>query len=97
MCARLPQRQPRRSEDGPLPRGAGAQDRVGKRLARIRPGTVVIVAQADQVLDAFRHAAELVAVHGHPDEEVTEKLPVPPLAATDWLVGDNVYVHGAAD
>ena len=43
------------------------------------------------------HAAELVAVHGHPDEAVTEKLPVPPLAATDWLVGDNVYVHGAAD
>ena len=32
-------------------------------------------------------AAELVAVHAQPDEEVTVKLPVPPLAATDWLVG----------
>ena len=42
------------------------------------------------------HAAELVAVHAQPDDELTLNEPVPPLAATDWLVGDSVYVHGAA-
>jgi len=37
----------------------------------------------------------LEAVHGQPEEVVTLTLSVPPVEATDWLVGLIVYVHAA--
>jgi hypothetical protein len=38
----------------------------------------------------------LTAVHAQPASAVTVVDPVPPAAATDWLVGTSAYVQGAA-
>lgn len=40
--------------------------------------------------------APLVAVQLQPLEVVTVTVPVPPVFGSDWLVGEIVYVQGAA-
>lgn len=42
------------------------------------------------------HVALLVAVHEQPDGMVTFVDPVPAVAATAWLGGENEMLHGAA-
>ena len=42
------------------------------------------------------HAALLAAVQPQPPPEVTVTEPVPPAAATDWLVGESANEQGAA-
>ena len=42
------------------------------------------------------HAAPLIAVHVQPALAVIATVPVPPVAATDWVSGAMAYVQGAA-
>jgi hypothetical protein len=42
------------------------------------------------------HDAPLVAVQLHPAAVVTTTRPLPPLADSDWLIGEIVNEHGAA-
>lgn len=42
------------------------------------------------------HVAALVAVQLHPADVVTVTVPLPPLAGSDWLVGEMLNVHVVA-
>jgi hypothetical protein len=61
----------------------------------LKPTEPLAVPLAPEVMES--HPALLVAVHAHPLVVVTATVPVPPLAATDWLVGAivNVQAGGA--
>jgi hypothetical protein len=48
----------------------------------------------DAPLEIVIHAAFDVAIQAQPLFAVTPTLPLPPLASTDWLVGEIANVHG---
>jgi hypothetical protein len=60
----------------------------------VKPTEPFPVPVAPEVMES--HPALLVAVHAHPLVVVTPTVPVPPVAATDWLVGAIVNVQGGA-
>lgn len=47
-------------------------------------------------LEIVTHDAPLVAVQLHPEVVVTVTVALPPVADSDWLVGEIVYEQGAA-
>jgi hypothetical protein len=78
-----------------------ARDRDGGRRA-----VVVVFAAAEQValpapmplarLAMLIHVAVVSAVHGDPSGIVTVTVPDPPVAASDWLVGERLATHAGS-
>ena len=64
----------------------------GPRFGATANETVLL--PVPDVTDAIEiHGAFDVAAHAHPLFVVNVTEPLPPLAATDWLVGRIAYVH----